>query len=102
MDNLTLRNGYGRWRHGSASPWLFAATVTTISNTVDMMDTNSRNRLLESDVTRKSVTRRSEGGRWKRAGQPVPRWRPTLLHAGFGGGLAEKQVMLLAACLPYT
>ena len=46
---------------------------------------NSRNRLLESDVTRKSVTRRSEGGRWKRAGQPVPRWRPTIPHDGFLG-----------------
>jgi hypothetical protein len=32
------------------------------------------NRSLESHVTRKSVTRGSEGGRWKSAGYPQDAW----------------------------
>jgi hypothetical protein len=55
-------------------------------------------------VTRKAVKRGSEGGSWKSAWHSqeclVTRWLPTLRHASFGGGLLEKQVMLLAGWLP--
>jgi hypothetical protein len=58
-------------------------TAETVLNII--RELNSRNRLLESRVIRKSVKRGSGRGGWKRA-KSVPRWPPTLRQVRFLGG----------------